>query len=282
MLVRSIHALRASAIRAQQVMPEWLRDLLKRIYHGALLPLTYRSLARQDEAGLAAHGLSVAPPPDMRHRHHGVPDLDSYLAVGRQVFEHLQQGIALADVAVMADTKVLDFGCGSGRVLLWWAQRQPRPRLYGTDIDAAAVAWVAANLPVATNVNGFKPPLPYADGELDVVYAISVLTHLDEAAQDRWLAEVRRVLRPGGAALLTVHSDASNARLSAKDQATLAASGFLFLNNYTMAMDVFGSGYRNTYHSRGYVERHWSRYFDIVGRIEMGAQDLIVMRRPDR
>jgi len=47
-----------------------------------------------------------------------------------------------------------------------------------------------------------QPPLPFPDNSFDLIYAVSVFTHLSEEHQRTWLPELRRVLRPGGRLLL--------------------------------------------------------------------------------
>ena len=49
------------------------------------------------------------------------------------------------------------------------------------------------------------PPLPYEDGAFDFVCAISIWSHYAESAAIRWLAEMHRIVRPGGHFLLTTH-----------------------------------------------------------------------------
>lgn len=56
-------------------------------------------------------------------------------------------------------------------------------------------------------VNALSPPLRYADGTFDFIYCLSVFTHLSEAMHHAWLAELLRVLKPGGCILLTLHGD---------------------------------------------------------------------------
>jgi len=71
--------------------------------------------------------------------------------------------------------------------------------VHGSDYNPRLVRWCRESLPFADfRVNGLQPPLPYADGELEFVYAISIFTHLTEALQDAWLQELARVLAPGG------------------------------------------------------------------------------------
>ena len=72
-------------------------------------------------------------------------------------------------------------------------------QFWGCDIDAPSIAWVEANLspPCGSFHNRFTPPLPLEAGSLDLVYATSVFTHIDELWSD-WLLELHRILAPGG------------------------------------------------------------------------------------
>lgn len=64
------------------------------------------------------------------------------------------------------------------------------------------------------------PTLPFEDGEADVLYCISVLEHI--ASFEKTLAEVARILRPGGLLLLTVDLDLrGDAELSVKNHRQL-------------------------------------------------------------
>ena len=49
------------------------------------------------------------------------------------------------------------------------------------------------------------PPLPFADGAFDFVVAISIWSHYGEQAAIRWLAEMHRVIEPGGHLLFSTH-----------------------------------------------------------------------------
>jgi cyclopropane fatty-acyl-phospholipid synthase-like methyltransferase len=77
--------------------------------------------------------------------------------------------------------RVLDFGCGCGRVMRWLAQEVPPERISGSDIDAPAVEWLAGEIPSATlAVNPGLPPLAFDDQAFDLVLSYSVFSHLDE------------------------------------------------------------------------------------------------------
>lgn len=103
-------------------------------------------------------------------------------------------------------TRVLDWGCGAGRAALPLLERHPDLGLEGCDVDAQAMDWLRRNAPDVERrfrVWPFHPPLPYEDASFDVIYAISVFTHLDRDDQLAWLRELARILLPGGIAVLT-------------------------------------------------------------------------------
>src|SRR5436190_345316 len=77
----------------------------------------------------------------------------------------------------------------------------------GCDLNPRLVAWCAANLPGRYFANGLHPPLDLPAAAFDLVYAHSVLTHLTQETAVAWLAELRRVLKPGGVAVLTFHDE---------------------------------------------------------------------------
>ncbi|MEO8347643.1 MAG: methyltransferase domain-containing protein [Acidobacteriota bacterium] len=102
---------------------------------------------------------------------------------------------------------VLDVGCGTGRLLLGWHVEDPARSLVGVDVDGELIGWNRENLPAVARweTSGIAPPLDFPDASFDLVQLVSVLTHLPLALQRDWMVEVRRLLRPGGSALVTLH-----------------------------------------------------------------------------
>jgi SAM-dependent methyltransferase len=106
-------------------------------------------------------------------------------------------------ILVIGQTRaLLDFGCG--RVARHW-QRLPG-EVHGCDFNRRLVGWCRRRLRFGRfAVNALGPPLPYPDRRFDLVYALSVFTHLPEDLQGPWMDELGRVLAPGGHAILSVH-----------------------------------------------------------------------------
>jgi SAM-dependent methyltransferase len=99
----------------------------------------------------------------------------------------------------------LDFGCGWGRIGRFFLRDFQAADMVGVDIDPDMVAFCAsANLPgrFETIVNG--QPLPFADASFRLITAYSVFTHLPPHLFRAWLAELLRVLAPGGLLVFTV------------------------------------------------------------------------------
>lgn len=242
--------------------------------------------ANWDEArlGQAADGLSV-PPPQLRHRVHGALDRASFLSMGQMCRGDIEGLLASAGQDLGTFERVLDFGCGCGRVLRFFRDERGPDRLTGTDIDPEAIAWCRENLKVANwDVNKDLPPTHYADSSFDFIYAISVFTHLDESFQFAWLEELRRILRPGGWVILTVHGKSFHERLRGNDRKILDENGFLYQVHQTgkLKLDGLPDYYQTAYHTQEYVKQKWSRFFEVVRQVDRGIcsnQDAVILRK---
>ena len=93
---------------------------------------------------------------------------------------------------------VLDIACGTGhgsRLLARTAQ------VTGMDRDLIAVVSARVRVPAGSFRVGNVPPVPYADGEFDNVVSFETLEHIDRDTE--FLAELRRVIAPGGHLLIS-------------------------------------------------------------------------------
>jgi SAM-dependent methyltransferase len=97
----------------------------------------------------------------------------------------------------------LDIGCGPGGNLQMLDALRPSA-VVGVDLSPIALSLAAANAPSATLVStDINERLPFKDGSFDVVTIFNVLYHQWVKSEAAVLAEVARVLRPGGLLLLT-------------------------------------------------------------------------------
>lgn len=101
---------------------------------------------------------------------------------------------------------VLDFGCGAGRVSRLFLRHSTNQRFIGSDLTQVAVDWLKTNMPFGEyEIGNTVPPLPYDDSTFDVIFGISIFTHLKQDSQTAWLQEFRRLLKPGGFLFQTAH-----------------------------------------------------------------------------
>lgn len=229
----------------------------------------------------------TVPPAKIRWRVHGTLDKESYVAVGKLVAQNVRDLSEAAGQDLSSCKDILDFGSGCGRVIQNF-RSEPRPyTLYATDIDPELVAWGRSNLDgINWSVNAHRPPLPFDEDSFDLIYGISVFTHLDEDFQNVWLAELQRVARPGSTLILTVHGEHVLKGLRMLDESYLdeiKERGILFFNwaNGKFKVDGFPDFYQTAFHTKDYVYREWSKYFDIVDYVERGIgnyQDAVVLR----
>ncbi|CAM5672913.1 hypothetical protein SAVIM338S_07081 [Streptomyces avidinii] len=138
--------------------------------------------------------------------------------------------------------RVLDLGCGCGRVLRHLAA-SPRIELHAAEIQPDLLDWCRGNLqPVRYVNNRVEPPLPYEDDTFDLIYAISVFTHLPAPLHTRWLGELSRILGPDGRIVLTERGEAYEGRLTPEELRRLRSDGIAVRNERqpgTNACDTF-------------------------------------------
>lgn len=102
-----------------------------------------------------------------------------------------------------AGAPIADLGCGPGHVSGWLAGRGVAA--VGIDLSADMVAIGRRDYPDAEFREGDLLGLPAADGEFGAVVALYSVIHLEPGELGRGLAEIRRVLRPSGPALISFH-----------------------------------------------------------------------------
>ena len=98
--------------------------------------------------------------------------------------------------------RVLDIGCGTGSLAILVRRLHPGVEVVGLDPDERALARArrkARRAEVGLQLDwGFADRLPYPDESYDRVFSSFMLHHLGRDEKEGTLAEVRRVLRPGG------------------------------------------------------------------------------------
>ncbi len=225
-----------------------------------------------------------APPLKFIKRVDGSESQNFYLLKGAQNYREFQQLISKHCQNQTIST-MLDWGCGSGRLTGFFLQYAAIDNIFGCDIDAEAAQWAQQNFPQGKfDAIPLHPPTQYDDQQFDLIISFSVLTHLDRENQIAWLKEMKRILKPGGTFIATIHGvSAAKVILPPEEVKLLEKEGIHDATRDTVLEDVAPDDYyRACFQSKDYTINQWSRYFDIVDYVEQGASnyhDIVVMRK---
>jgi SAM-dependent methyltransferase len=196
----------------------------------------------------------------------GTPDVEWFLLGGERAAESIRAALARNGIDPARLHAILDFGCGLGRVLRH-LKDLPAER-HGADLNPRLIAWCQRRLGVGRFVvNGLRPPLPYPDGRFDLVYALSVFTHLPEDLQRPWIEELARVLAPGGHLLITTHGARYREELTPDERRRFDAGALVLRNDDAAGLNVCGA-----YHPEAYVRGTLARGLEVVDFVPEGAR----------
>ena len=112
---------------------------------------------------------------------------------------------------------VLDWGCGPGRVIRHWPENNFT--CFGSDVNDKSLDWCKLNFPSIRFLRQqVLPPLDIAKETFDLIYGISILTHLSLSAHFLWIEELGRILKPGGLLFLTTQGNAFKDKLTQSEK----------------------------------------------------------------
>jgi len=240
--------------------------------------------ARQSQEGaevtLPTSTIVPLPPRELRVRATGTGGAQWFQKSGRMCLASLEEAIASFGMKWSDFGRILDFGAGCGRLLRHLLPRVPLARIWACDTDYSAVAWLQENMPrVHTRINNEMAPLAFAPALFDLVLAVDVFTAFDEATQDGWLEELKRVTRPGGILLITTNgrknwTDALSTEPELKaHESCLTQTGFCATPE---------SGRLRSFHHPAYIQERWARWLgvlDVRQQVIYPHQDLAILVR---
>lgn len=248
--------------------------LLELLYAGRSEVLNMRArLSEHQRAGVCNDGLPL-PPPHLRTLVAGAPDAAPFIENGRKAEAAIRDAVGAADRSFGELHRMLDFGCGCGRTLRRWVALEAN--VHGTDVNPTLIEWCRENLPFATfSINGPLPPLALPTTSFDLIYAVSVFTHLTEDVQRRWMSEFARLLAPDGVLIITTHGSSHASRLP-REQREAFERGELVV----AFPEVGGSNICAAYHPPSWVRGQLAQDFRFAAHLpdRIDWQDVYVLQ----
>jgi SAM-dependent methyltransferase len=215
------------------------------------------------------------PPPELAARIGG--SYEDYSSIGAQQRVFIES--VLPGDWSFAGKTVLDFGCGAGRTLVAFESEGERARLVGCDIHQESIAWAQANLvpPFEFFTCSESPPLRQPDEHFDLIYAMSVFTHI-AYEWSHWVAELHRVMRPGGIAVISVLGPAMAQQILGREWDDRIGIAMVDMHK------DWSVGGPSVLISEWWLREHWGRAFDVLDYHRTdptydGGHDLVVLRR---
>lgn len=130
-----------------------------------------------------------------------------YLADGWRSLSELMLVLARMDRSLLHLDSVLEFACGHGRLTRHLAPHLGT-RLSASDVVPDAVAFVQERLGVHAWPSALHPDQLRAPGRYELVFVLSLFTHLPLTRWPDWINALMALVKPGGLLCFTVHSEA--------------------------------------------------------------------------
>jgi SAM-dependent methyltransferase len=224
--------------------------------------------------------LEETPPAPLTARFGGAHE--DYAEIGAQHLMMLRT--MLPDDWSWQEKRVLDFGCGAGRTLQAIAAEARGAELWGCDIHREGIAWATEHLspPMRFFANDETPPLDLPDASFDLVYGMSVFTHITDQWAP-WAAELHRILAPGGLGVFTFLGEGMWKQILGRPWEPERIGMISTKPGRSWAV-----GGPDVYASEWWLREHWGRGFEIAAirpatdLDAMAGHGWLVVRRDER
>jgi SAM-dependent methyltransferase len=276
--------LRAQLAQSRDLTPP-TAELAAKVHELSVKIADLEAASGQLEAIVRHDGAAPPPPKHMQIRTVGgyVP---GFIESGFSICDDLNAVLSVVGKSLADFPRILDWGCGCGRTTRALKTLFPKAEVWGSDIDPEAIAWLQKTYSPRYGqfrVAPHAPPLPFEDGYFDFIFGISVFTHLPEDMQFGWLAELRRITKPGGYLIMTTSGEKNYSHLPPELRKIVETKGFFYLDGTYGQSISLPAFYQNTFHSLDYIKREWPKYLEVLdtqpARMQQ-HQDTVLMRRP--
>ena len=198
------------------------------------------------------------PPPMMLYDIQGNCDYSGFYSSGRSHAHEISR--IISSVRPGKTLKILEWGCGPARVIRHMGSLDDSDwELWGSDYNRQTISWCQQHF---SNIhflhNNLEPPLPAENELFDVIYCISVFTHLSEERHYQWVSEIIRLLRPGGLFIGTFHGEHYRVDLTEEEKRKFDSGELVVRDKIIEGKKNFGA-----FHSDSFVSRLFSSFISV-------------------
>ncbi|MEN8125900.1 MAG: class I SAM-dependent methyltransferase [Bacteroidota bacterium] len=182
----------------------------------------------------------------------------------------------------LKEKRILDWGCGPGRII----RHLPKVignscEYYGTDYNKKSIDWCSKYIPnIHFNNNPLQAKLPYEDNFVDIIYGISIFTHLSKKLHYDWYKELFRVLKPQGIMFLTTQGENYKVKLTENELENFNQNDLVVRGNVKEGHRTYSA-----FHPKEFMNKLFSEV-DILEHIETKSekgkwlpQDIWIIRK---
>jgi len=219
-------------------------------------------------------------------------------------YSEIKQYAARLGQTLTHNSRILDFGCGWGRIIRFFLKDVSANNLYGIDVDPQMIDICLETVKYGNySTVQSQPPSQFADESFDIIYAYSVFSHLAEPVHIKWVEEFSRILKPGGILFATTqgrnfiefcgslrgqtHASAWHQALSNSFLDTEAALADYERGKFLYSATGGGGPRDKSFYGEavippGYVKQEWTKHLifcDFADALTRLPQSLIVMQK---
>jgi ubiquinone/menaquinone biosynthesis C-methylase UbiE len=189
----------------------------------------------------------------------------------------------ISEFKKLENLSILDWGCGTGRIIRHLPNIVENSNsFFGTDYNNKYVKWCSENLEgIQFKLNELKPPLDFNDNLMDVIYGISIFTHLSEKLHEDWMQELTRVLKKEGILLITTHGIIHSLKLLPKEKESFD-EGNLVVHSYKKEGNRLYASYQSPIYFKNLCSKNNLKILKhIPGEITNGKpqQDIWILQK---
>lgn len=175
---------------------------------------------------------------------------------------------------------ILDWGCGTGRVIRHIPDIVPEAVCHGCDSNNNRISWASEQIGQVQFSTCEGLPLTYTSNQFHLIFGISVLTHIAADEQMECIRELHRVLQPGAILILSTHGSRYTRQLSDREMESYLGGA------YTRSYHEKGHRLVCTYNHAAHFRKALEAYFEIQEFYEgkshpnkLGGQDLWILQK---